>query len=184
MAETVGVRAGDFFKLDEHSTIEINGGYPPVYVLEEMLDSLESDPPSLETDTSVGEGLLELVYNELVGYGTDGSNELDDKESGTIWGRLRSERYGIRAWPKPGYQRRKSSASWSLRTRVRIWSRRWAPRGVQRICCFLTIRLAMTCLTADSVNAVEMASPRAGVPRSWGSARRWRGCSYRTREPP
>ena len=31
--------------------------------------------------------------------------------------------------------------------------------GVQRICCFLTMRLAMTRLTADSVNAVEMASP-------------------------
>lgn len=26
------------------------------------------------------EGLLELAHNELVGYGTDGSNELDDKQ--------------------------------------------------------------------------------------------------------
>jgi hypothetical protein len=34
------------------------------------------------------------------------------------------------------------------------------------ICCFLTMRLLMTWLTADSVNAVEMASP-AFRPRRW-----------------
>jgi hypothetical protein len=33
-----------------------------------------------------------------------------------------------------------------------------APRGVQRICWRLTMRLTMTWLTAHSVNAVEMAS--------------------------
>jgi len=43
---------------------------------------------------------------------------------------------------KAGYQRRKSPARSSLSTRVRIWSRRWAPRGDQRICCFLTNALA------------------------------------------
>src|SRR5664279_83733 len=32
----------------------------------------------------------------------------------------------------------------SLRTRVRICSSRCAPRGLQRICCFLTMRLLMT----------------------------------------
>jgi hypothetical protein len=32
---------------------------------------------------------------------------------------------------RPGYQRWKSPASWSLRTRVRICSSRWAPRGVR-----------------------------------------------------
>ena len=31
--------------------------------------------------------------------------------------------------------------------------------GLQRICCVLTMRLLMTWLTADSVNAVEMAAP-------------------------
>jgi hypothetical protein len=31
--------------------------------------------------------------------------------------------------------------------------------GVQRICCFLTMRLLITWLTVDSTNAVEMASP-------------------------
>jgi hypothetical protein len=30
MAETMWVRAGDFSVLDEHATIEINGGFPPV----------------------------------------------------------------------------------------------------------------------------------------------------------
>ena len=47
---------------------------------------------------------------------------------------------------------------------MRICSSRWAPRGVQRICCFLTMRLLMTWLTVDSVNAVEMASPHAAFP--------------------
>ena len=42
---------------------------------------------------------------------------------------------------------------------MRTCSSRWAPAGVQRICCFLTMRLLITWLTADSVNAVEMASP-------------------------
>ena len=75
------MRAGDFFELDEHSTIDINGGYPPVYMLNEgMLDTLASEPLPLVTDTQVAEGLLELAHNELVGYGTDGSNELDDKQ--------------------------------------------------------------------------------------------------------
>ena len=75
------MRAGDFFELDEHSTIDINGGYPPVYMLNEgMLDTLASEPLPLVTDTRVAEGLLELAHNELVGYGTDGSNELDDKQ--------------------------------------------------------------------------------------------------------
>lgn len=31
--------------------------------------------------------------------------------------------------------------------------------GVQRICCLLTIRLAITWLTADSTKALEMPSP-------------------------
>ena len=75
------MRAGDFFELDEHSTIDINGGYPPVYMLNEgMLDTLASEPLPLVTDTPVAEGLLELAHNELVGYGTDESNELDDKQ--------------------------------------------------------------------------------------------------------
>ena len=54
------------------------------------------------------------------------------QESGTKRGRLRRERRWIRHWLKPGYWRRKSPANWSLRTWVRTWSKRRAPRGVQR----------------------------------------------------
>jgi len=32
-------------------------------------------------------------------------------------------------------------------------------RGVQRICCLLTIRLLITCSTADSASELEMTSP-------------------------
>ena len=41
-----------------------------------------------------------------------------NEESDTFWGRLPGEHCGIR-FVKPGYQRRKSPASWSLRTRLR-----------------------------------------------------------------
>jgi len=75
------VRARDFFVLDEDSTIEINGGHPPIYVLNEgMLDGLLTESLPLASDASVAEGLLELVHDELVGYGTDGSHQLGDKQ--------------------------------------------------------------------------------------------------------
>jgi len=49
----------------------------------------------------------------------------------------------------------------------------------QRICCFLTVRLLMTWLTADSVDAVQMASltlsrspfRRSGTGRHRGARR-------------
>jgi hypothetical protein len=59
-----------------------------------------------------------------------------------------------------GYQRRKSSVRVSSKTRVRTWSSRCAPRGDQRICCFLTMRLLTTWLMVASANAVEIASPQ------------------------
>ena len=44
MAETMRVRAGDFFVRDEHAAIGINGGYPPVNLLNAgMLDDVRSD---------------------------------------------------------------------------------------------------------------------------------------------
>src|SRR6266568_736536 len=56
-------------------------GYPPVYLLNEgMLDDLRSDSLPLLSDASAAEGLLDLVHDELVGYGTSGDNELDDKQ--------------------------------------------------------------------------------------------------------
>lgn len=80
MPETVWVRAADFFALDEDSTIEINGGHPPILLNEGMLDDLVTESLPLASDASVAEGLLDLVHDELVGYGTDGSNQLDDRQ--------------------------------------------------------------------------------------------------------
>src|SRR5215470_11171379 len=59
-------------------------------------------------------------------------------ESGTKWGKLRRERRGVRRpAEKLGYQRRKSSASWSLRTRVRTWGSRWGTgRGPAHLLLF------------------------------------------------
>ena len=47
----------------------------------------------------------------------------------------------------PGYHCWNLSCNSPLRTSVRTWSKRWAPWGVQRICCFLTNRLLMTWFT-------------------------------------
>jgi len=71
-------------------------------------------------------------------------------------------------WVNSGYQRWKSSASWLLRTRVRTCSSRWAPRGDQRICCFLSIRLLMTWLTADSTNELSITPGPDGPPTKSG----------------
>ena len=43
-----------------------------------------------------------------------------------------------------GYQRRNRSSRSSLRTLVLVCSKRWAPRSVHCICCFLTNRLLTT----------------------------------------
>src|SRR5664280_2429855 len=81
------------------------------------------------------------------------------KESGTIWGSYAAAAWRSGVLVNAGCHRWKSSASWSLRTRTRTCNRRCAPRGVQRICCFLTMRLLTSWLTADSTNEVEMVSP-------------------------
>src|ERR1700736_6456255 len=43
-----------------------------------------------------------------------------------------------------GYQRRNRSSRSSLSTFVLVCNKRWAPRSVQCICCFLTNRLLTT----------------------------------------
>jgi hypothetical protein len=41
----------------------------------------------------------------------------------------------------------------------RIGSRRWAPLGVKRLCCFVTKCLLTTWLLVESMKAFEIASP-------------------------
>ena len=53
-----------------------------------------------------------------------------------------------------GYQRRNRSSRSLLSTFVLVCSKRWAPRSVHCICCFLTNRLLTTWLIVDSTNAV------------------------------
>jgi hypothetical protein len=57
------------------------------------------------------------------------------------------------------YQRRNRSSRSSLRTLVLVSSKRWAPRSVHCISCFLTNRLLTTWLIVDSTNAVLIVSP-------------------------
>lgn len=67
------MRADDFFVLDDRSERVLNQG---------VLVDLIADSLPLASDASVAYGLLDLVHHELVAYGTDGSNKLDDKEIG------------------------------------------------------------------------------------------------------
>src|SRR5712664_3041663 len=60
---------------------------------------------------------------------------------------------------KPGYHVRNVSSHSPFNTRVRICSRRWAPRGLHCICGFFTMRLLMTWFTVDSTKPVLMRSP-------------------------
>jgi len=73
MADTEPVRADDFFVLDNRSERVLNQG---------VLVDLIADSLPLAGDASVASGLLDLMQHELVAYGTDGSNELDDKALG------------------------------------------------------------------------------------------------------
>ncbi len=62
------------------------------------------------------------------------------KNRGSYAATSRSDGPGFMA----GYQRPNVACNSPFSTRVRTWSSRCAPRGVHRICCFLTIRLLIT----------------------------------------
>jgi Abortive infection C-terminus len=72
MPETVRVRAEDFFVYDDESRRRV--------LKEGMLSNLVSDSLPLANDASVADGLLDLVHDELVAYGTDGKNQLGDQQ--------------------------------------------------------------------------------------------------------
>jgi Abortive infection C-terminus len=74
------MRSADFF-----SDVEVENpflSYPEVKqtLNTELLGSLRSGPLPDTSDISTAEGLLDLVQDELTAYGTDGTNELDDKQ--------------------------------------------------------------------------------------------------------
>src|ERR1700751_4782457 len=58
-----------------------------------------------------------------------------------------------------GYQRRNRSSRSSLSTFVLVCSKRWAPRSVHCICCFLTNRLLTTWFIVHSTNSVQIVFP-------------------------
>ena len=66
------------------------------------------------------------------------------KESVKFRGQSRHAAFASVLLRNAGYQRRKVSSRSPLRTWVRVCSKRCAPRGVHRICCFFTNRLLMT----------------------------------------
>jgi hypothetical protein len=74
------MRSADFF-----TDVEVEDpflSYPQVkHTLDtELLESVRSGPLPDTRDASVTQGLLDLVQDELTAYGTDGANELDDKQ--------------------------------------------------------------------------------------------------------
>jgi hypothetical protein len=53
---------------------------------------------------------------------------------------------GWGATRNPGYHSRNVASQSPFKTRVRICSSRWAPRGVQAICCFLQVTVHVVML--------------------------------------
>ncbi|NOR20653.1 MAG: hypothetical protein GQ538_11265 [Xanthomonadales bacterium] len=60
---------------------------------------------------------------------------------------------------KPGYQRANAAPRRPSTSSARTCKRACAPIGDQRICCDFDIRLSISWLTADSMNAVEILRP-------------------------
>src|SRR5271166_2435334 len=93
---------------------------------------------------------LEQRALELVGL-------LPPKEETGAKRRLRGLHFGH--YLHSGVPARSVGRQSPFNTWARICSKRWAPRSLQRICCFFTNRLLTTWLTADSANPVEMVFP-------------------------
>ena len=80
-AHTVRMRSRDFFVLDYEATVEINGGHPAIYVLDdEFLSDLRSGLFLHVSDVSAAEGLCDLLEDELLGYVSRGRPSLSDGE--------------------------------------------------------------------------------------------------------
>lgn len=75
------MRSRDFFVLDHEATVEINGGHPAIYVLDdEFLSDLRSGPVPYVSDVSAAEGLCDLLEDELLEYVSAGRPSLSDRE--------------------------------------------------------------------------------------------------------
>jgi hypothetical protein len=75
------VRARDFFVVDEQATVEINGGHPVIYVLDDgFLSELRSGPASSVSDVTAAQGLCDLLEDELLEYVSRGRVSLSDSE--------------------------------------------------------------------------------------------------------
>ena len=86
-------------------------------------------------------------YDRMVGAVANLGYRISDQTVGNIRERLVLGGHAATCWGaarNPGYHSRKVASQSPFNTRVRIWSRRCAPRGVQAICCFLQKRLLIT----------------------------------------
>ena len=81
MTDTRRVRSSDFFTGDVRATVEINGGDPPIYVLDtEWLDELRAGPSSSVSDIDMAEGLCDLLEDALLGHISREQPRLTDME--------------------------------------------------------------------------------------------------------
>ena len=96
------------------------------------------------------EGWFEVIVGKSMAEDGESSkcfgfvSRYDNKESVKFRGQSGHAAFASVLLRKAGYQRRKVSSRSPLRTLVRVCSKRCAPRGVHRICCFFTNRLLMT----------------------------------------
>jgi hypothetical protein len=81
MTDTRRVRSSDFFTVDVRATVEINGGDPPIYVLDtEWLDEVRAGPSSSVSDIDMAEGLCDLLEDALLGHVSREQPGLTDME--------------------------------------------------------------------------------------------------------
>ena len=98
MTDTRRVRSSAFFTVSVGATVEINGGDPPIYVLDtEWLDEVRAGPSSSVSDIDMAEGLCDLLEDALLGHVSREQPGLTDMEMTQATRTLRAvtQRLGI-----------------------------------------------------------------------------------------
>jgi hypothetical protein len=100
---------------------------------------LLSAPLQTLTKPADGRRRLRIVLSDCCGHSASqrataqgGARIAPQATTGVVWAR------------NPGYHWRNVASHSPFNTRVRIWSSKWAPRLLHRICCFFTMRLLTT----------------------------------------
>ena len=137
------------------STLELDASVTKFWRKLELHKVAHRHPPFPRIDDSDFSVLLENYSNLLEIVSTEFERRF------TLWVKRLDTFLTIQRRPEHfgGGHAARACSRVPSRVRVRTWMSRWAPVGVQRICCFLTIRFAITLFTVASAVADEIGSP-------------------------